>query len=485
MQFQNVYSFLIGKLERELPKHLLYHNVDHTKEVLAAVEHLSKTENISEHDLLILKTAALLHDSGFLYAYNGHEEASIKLAREILPQYDYSQKEIDEVCKLIEVTKLPQTPQNRLEEILCDADLYYLGTNDFIPKAENLFNERQTQHKVQSRAQWMQQQNEFISAHSYFTKSASLQLNQKKFENLSQVRREIPATPKKKSTFNAHFFVDIIQMMLGISSAAFALESFLVPSGFFDGGATGIALLISKSYDLPLSYILAGVNLPFIFLGLYVVGGKYALKAILCIIVLGACLLLPFPELKNLNPILVAVFGGFFLGLGSGFVIRAGSAIDGTEILALYTFRKTSFTISEIILFINVIIFSAVAIVFNLETALYSMLTYITASKTIDYVVEGLEAYQGVTIISGKSEIIKDRLVNSLGRGITVYKGERGYLPGNYHVHEDCDIIFTIITRLELRKLKNLVSEIDPKAFVFASPIKDASGGIIKKRLDH
>ena len=120
-----------------------------------------------------------------------------------------------------------------------------------------------------------------------------------------------------------------------------------------------------------------------------------------------------------------------------------------------------------------------------MEVAMYSMLTYFTATKTIDYVIEGLEAYIGVTIISGKSEIIKDRLVNEMGRGITIYKGERGYLPGKFEMHADCDIIFTVITRLEIRKLKNLVHEIDPRSFVFASAIKEASGGIIKRRHIH
>jgi uncharacterized membrane-anchored protein YitT (DUF2179 family) len=193
-----------------------------------------------------------------------------------------------------------------------------------------------------------------------------------------------------------------------------------------------------------------------------------------------------FPHFSVTNDkLLVAIFGGFFLGAGIGLTMRAGCAIDGIEILALYTWKKTSFTITEIILAINILIFGIAAFRFGIEVALYSMLTYFTATKTVDYVVEGLEAYVGVTIISGKSEIIKDRLVNEMGRGITIYKGERGYLPGKFDLHADCDIIFTVITRLEIRKLKNLVSEIDPRSFVFASTIKEASGGIIKRRHIH
>ena len=139
----------------------------------------------------------------------------------------------------------------------------------------------------------------------------------------------------------------------------------------------------------------------------------------------------------------------------------------------------------EIILGINIFIFSIAAIKVGVENALYSILTYFAATRSIDYVVEGLQAHTGVTIISAQSEAIKYVLVNKLGRGITVYKGERGFLPGNFEVSTDCDIIFTVISRLELRRLNNLVYDVDPKAFVFANTIKEASGGIIKRRHKH
>jgi uncharacterized membrane-anchored protein YitT (DUF2179 family) len=168
--------------------------------------------------------------------------------------------------------------------------------------------------------------------------------------------------------------------------------------------------------------------------------------------------------------------------LGSGLVIRGGCAIDGSEIVAMYTIKRISFTISEIIMAINILIFSVAALKFGLETALYSILTYFAASQTIGYVIEGIEAYTGVTIISEHSELIKRRLVTDLGRGITVYKGERGFLPDNFEVSNDVDIIFTVITRLELTKLKNLVQQADQKAFVFANTIKEASGGVIKRK---
>ena len=165
--------------------------------------------------------------------------------------------------------------------------------------------------------------------------------------------------------------------------------------------------------------------------------------------------------------------------------MRAGCALDGIEVLALKTFKKTPFTITEIILAINILIFSIAAFKLGILTALYSILTYFTATKSVDYVVEGIEAYTGVTIISSQSDFIKYRLVNELGRGITVYKGERGFLPGQFETSADCDIIFTVVTRLELRRLKNLVHETDPKAFVIANTIREASGGILRRRAAH
>jgi uncharacterized membrane-anchored protein YitT (DUF2179 family) len=227
------------------------------------------------------------------------------------------------------------------------------------------------------------------------------------------------------------------------------------------------------------------LNLPFIILSFYVISPWFAYKTFGVVLLLGLFLLyIPYPTITS-DKLLVAFFGGFFLGLGSGLIMRAGCALDGIEVLALYTGKKTSFTTTEITLSFNIIIFLIAALKFGLETSLYSILTYFTVSRTIDYVVEGVEAYTGVTIISGQSEMIKNRLVTELNKSITVYKGERGYMPGHVEISSPCDIIFTIVTRLELRKLKNLVGETDPNAFMFASTIKEAAGGIIARRHAH
>ncbi|HET7897806.1 MAG TPA: YitT family protein, partial [Flavisolibacter sp.] len=223
----------------------------------------------------------------------------------------------------------------------------------------------------------------------------------------------------------------------------------------------------------------------FIIAGYFSISKKFAYKTLAAVALLGICLTWLHYPIITTDKLLISIFGGVFLGLGIGLTMRAGCALDGIEVLALYTLKRTSFTITEIIMGMNLIIFAVAAFKFGLETALYSALTYFAASWMIDYVIEGIQAFTGVTIISGESEAIKHRLVNELGRGITVYKGERGFLPGNFEVSSNCDIIFTVVNRMELRKLKNLVYETDAKAFVFASTIREASGGILKRRAAH
>ncbi len=483
MQVEAAGSFILAKLEKELSIHLTYHNVGHTHNVLKSTLAIAASEDITGEDLDILSTAALFHDAGFIEKYTGHEEVSCEIAREYLPQFDYSDMHIDKVCELIMATKIPQTPKDHLAEILCDADLYYLGTDDYGIMAERLYPEFLREGIARSKMEWQRQQISFLESHVYFTATAQEQLSGKQKKNLIllQAKTESPHTLKQhESTIS-----DLLLILAGVVITSFALKSFLVPNQFFDGGITGISLLIHELYHFNLAYVILVANIPFVILSAYAINKGFAIKTFFCIALLAVCLLYPgFPLITN-DKLLVSIFGGFFLGLGIGLTMRAGCAVDGIEVLALYTLRRSSFTISEIILGINIIIFTLAATEFGVDKALYSMLTYFTASKTIDYVIEGIQAYTGVTIISAKSDEMKFRLVNELGRGITVYKGERGYLPGKFDVHDDCDIIFTIITRLELRKLKNMVAEVDPNAFVFANTIKETSGGIIKRRHLH
>ena len=279
---------------------------------------------------------------------------------------------------------------------------------------------------------------------------------------------------------------DTASIIAGILICGFALKSFLVPNAFFDGGVTGISLLIHELYHINIAYIIITANIPFIIMGAFQVNSRFAWKTFAAIIGVGICLqFIPYPQGITHDKLLVCIFGGVFMGTGIGLAIRGGCALDGIEVLALYTLKKSSFTVSEIILGINVLIFSIAAFKLGLPTALYSVMTYYAASHTINFVIEGLEEYTGFTIISGQSELIKEKLVLELGRGITIYKGERGFLKDSFEVSHPVDIIFTVVTRLEVRRLTNIVQSIDPKAFMFTGTIKEAAGGVLKKRARH
>lgn len=486
MQYDKVHEWMINKLEKELPAWLTYHNAEHTKNVIIAAEHLAVTEAVANEDLILLKTAALFHDTGFLENHKKHEEISCQLAKKYLPDYDYSSVQIDRICSMIMATRLPQSPTNELAKYLCDADLYYLGTEQYSEYADKIFTEFKKTGQVSTKKEWLVKQADFLSTHNYFTNTAKLEREPQKQEVLKEIKSAVHSMQahSHKPSFSENL-QDACFIILGVIIASFALKEFLVPNHFFDGGVTGVSLLVHELYHFNLGVVILLFNLPLVIISYFSVGKSFAVKTFLSVILLGVCLLLiPDYALTN-DKLLISIFGGVFLGIGIGLVMRAGAALDGIEVLALYTLKKTSFSITEIILGINIFIFTIAAMKFGMETALYSILTYFAATRSIDYVVEGLQAYTGVTIISGESEAIKYELVNKLGRGITVYKGERGFLPGNFEVSADCDIIFTVITRLELRKLNNLVHDVDPKAFVFANTIKEASGGIIKRRHKH
>jgi uncharacterized membrane-anchored protein YitT (DUF2179 family)/predicted metal-dependent HD superfamily phosphohydrolase len=486
MRYEEVYSFLVPKLEKELPAYLTYHNTRHTKAVIAAVEQLAIAEDRSPGEVLLLKTAALFHDAGFLENHRQHEKISCRLAKKYLPGYDYDAEEIEAICNMIMATKLPQSPASELAKYLCDADLYYLGTDEYPETAERMFAEFRKTGFVKTKEDWLLKQADFLSSHKYFTVTARAEREPRKQLTLQEIKASIKAShahPHRTSWSDR--LQDTCFMVLGVVIASFALKEFLVPNKFFDGGVTGLSLLTHELYHLNLAVVIGLFNLPLVIISYFSVGRNFAVKTFISVILLGISLTLMPDYALTQDKLLIAVFGGVFLGIGIGLVMRAGAALDGIEVLALYTLKRTSFTITEIILGLNILIFTIAALKFGIETALYSILTYFAATRSIDYVVEGLQAYTGVTIISAESEAIKYELVNSLGRGITVYKGERGFLPGNFDVSADCDIIFTVITRLELRKLNNLVHDIDPRAFVFANTIREASGGIIKRRHKH
>lgn len=286
----------------------------------------------------------------------------------------------------------------------------------------------------------------------------------------------------KKRVFSGIFNIlkEIFFMLVGIALAGFGLKSFLIPNGFIDGGVTGISLLVSFLTPISLSFLILIINIPFIFLAEKQVGKIFAIKTFIAIVGLSLCLwFIKYPIITS-DKLLVAVFGGFLLGAGIGFSVRGGSVLDGTEVLSVYLSRKIGFSIGEIIFFINLIIFSSAAFLLSVETALYSILTYLAASKTVDFITHGIEEYTSLTIISDKSNEIKKKLVEHLGKGVTVYKGNKGYSKGK--TKSELDILFTVVTRLEVFKIKKEIIEIDPSALVIESSINEMHGGFIKKR---
>jgi len=299
-------------------------------------------------------------------------------------------------------------------------------------------------------------------------------------------RRPIPSKTfenefKETKVEFSHFLKDIALILLGIISATLGLTGFLLPNAFIDGGVTGISLILSEITTIPLSYLLVAINIPFIILGYSTIGKNFAIRSLAAILFLAISVHFVQIPIVTDDKLLIAVFGGFFLGMGIGLAIRGGAVIDGTEVLAIFVSRKTSLTIGDVILVFNILIFGVAAYIFSIEIALYAMLTYLSASKTVDFVVSGIEEYIGVTIISDFSEEIRLVVIEKMGSGCTIYSGKKGYGKRGDRLQET-DIIYTLITRLELAKLQTEVDKIDKNAFLVMHSIKDAKGGMIKKR---
>ena len=278
----------------------------------------------------------------------------------------------------------------------------------------------------------------------------------------------------------------LINTIIGILLAVLALKGFMVPNNFLDGGVTGISILFRVIFGVDISFFLILLNLPFIYVGYVKIGKTFAVQTLFAVLLMSLLMkVLPVPLVTE-DKVLIAVFGGFLIGLGIGFVIRGGAVIDGLEVLAEYTTKKYGITSGEIILIVNSLLILGSALQFGIETGMYSILTLFTAMKTTNYVVDGFEEYTSMNIISSQEDRIKDLIVNQFGKAITVYKGERGYLPESFDVKYDCDIITTIVTRLELVRLKSAIEEVDPKAFIFVQSIKEVKGGVVKQtRIKH
>lgn len=275
-------------------------------------------------------------------------------------------------------------------------------------------------------------------------------------------------------------FINIVLIILGILSAGLGLKGFLLSSRFIDGGVTGISMLLSDVMGWPLSVLILVINLPFIALGYRQIGRVFAVKSALAIAGLSVSLaLIKFPDVTP-DKLLTAVFGGFFIGAGIGLAIRGGAVLDGTEIAALLISKSSHLLkVGDVILILNIFIFSAAAFFLGVESTLYSILTYFAASKTIDFLLHGIEEYTAIIIISERNEQIRQAIIRVLNRGVTVYKGRGGLSD------VEQDILFCVVTRLEIGRVKRVANEIDNSAFIVIHPLADVEGGVIRKPALH
>jgi len=280
------------------------------------------------------------------------------------------------------------------------------------------------------------------------------------------------------SVFKEIFHAALI--VAGIFSAGLGLKGFLLSSSFIDGGVTGVSMLLTNVTGVPLSVFILVINLPFIALGYRQIGKRFAVKSALAIAGLAVCLaVVEFPDVTP-DKLLTAVFGGFFIGAGIGLAIRGGAVLDGTEVAALLVSKSSNLLrVGDVILIFNVFIFTAAAFLLGIESAMYSILTYFAASKTIDFLIHGIEEYTAVIIVSERSEEIRRAIIRDLSRGVTVYKG-RGGLSG-----AEQDILYCVVTRLEIGRVKGVAAQIDESAFVVVHPLADASGGVLKRPTLH
>ena len=281
-----------------------------------------------------------------------------------------------------------------------------------------------------------------------------------------------------KAVFSLQY---IIYTALGSFIAVIALQGFMIPNNFIDGGVTAVSIVFRQLFHIHISIFLIGINLPFVYIGYRLIGKTFAIQSLIAILFLGLLMLVIHIPAVTKDKLLMAAFGGFLMGLGIGLVIRGGGVVDGLEIIAHYTTKKVPFTTSEIIMLFNTLVIMGAAFEFGIEPAMYSILVYYIAMKTSDYVVDGFEEFTSLSIISQNDQEVKSIIVNDFGKAITVYKGERGYLPGAFNVKHDCDIVVTVVTRLEIHRIKHAVLKIDPNAFFYVQSIKEVKGSF--KRL--
>lgn len=274
--------------------------------------------------------------------------------------------------------------------------------------------------------------------------------------------------------------LNAVLIIAGIASAGFGLKGFLLSSHFIDGGVTGVSMLLGQVMGIPLAIVLPIINVPFLIVGYAQMGRAFAVRSTLGIAGLAATLaVVPYPDVTP-DLLLTAVFGGFFLGAGIGLAVRGAAVLDGTEIAALLISKRSHvLKVGEVVLLFNVLLFVIAMSVLGVEQALYSILTYLAAARTLNFVIYGIEEYTAITIISPDHALIRERIISRLDRGVTIYKGHGG-LSG-----QEQEILYCVVTRLEIGSVKQIAQELDPRAFIVSHPLADVEGGVVKRGALH
>ncbi|PKG43479.1 YitT family protein [Psychroflexus sp. MES1-P1E] len=274
---------------------------------------------------------------------------------------------------------------------------------------------------------------------------------------------------------------EIFQIAIGIFLASIGLKMFLLPNGFLDGGATGIAILLSELFDIDISFFLILVSIPFLTLAWFSLSRRIFIKSLISILLLAV--IIHFENFASVteDKLLIAIFGGLFLGAGIGLSIRNGAVLDGSEILGIVVNEHLGISIGRVILFFNVILFGSTALLLSLEIAMYSILTFIVTAKVIDVMIEGFEDYVGLMIVSENTTSINEELIRVVGTGTTLYRGSEGF--GKRGLQAKNDIIHTVINRIDIRRTYNLIDSIDKNAFIIEFDVNHIKGGIYTKVL--
>lgn len=259
------------------------------------------------------------------------------------------------------------------------------------------------------------------------------------------------------------------------------VKAFLLPNGFLDRGVTGIALLLNATFGWKVSIVLVALSVPFLVLAYFTVSRSIVFRSIISILGLAVSIQLETFDIITDDKLLIAIFGGLFVGLGIGITIRNGAVLDGSEILGIYINDRFGVSIGQVILAFNIILFGITALVINLDVALYSILAFLVTAKVTDFIIRGFEDFIGLMIVSRKSEEIRTSILNDVGTGLTIYKGSSGYAPTADS--EDLHIIHTVINRIDLRRIHRVIDATDPRAFVVEYDVNNIKGGVLRRYL--